>query len=67
MGRGGLLFRRMLHVHVRHFMRHHSRKLGFVGGGVNRANIDEDRPAGRRECIDLLLLDYVKLIRPRIL
>ena len=57
----------MLHVNVRHFMRHHARKLRFILSCVNGSNIDEHRAARKSERIDFLLLHHVKFVRPRIL
>ena len=54
----------VLHVHVRHLVRHHARKLRLIVSRKNRAHINKDRATRKRKCVHVFLRDHVKLIGP---
>ena len=55
---------RVPHHHMGNLMRHHSCQLRLCLSRLYCAEIDEDRPAGQCERIDILARHHVKGIRP---
>jgi len=62
-GFGGL-FRRVLHINVRHLMGHHPCQFRFIVGRLNRANVHKNGATRKRKSIDVRGLDHMKLIGP---